>query len=163
MKYIVKDYDTRYFAGIELIGGFQVGTNDLKIIPELWNDLESLYMNDISNKRWPISKIGLEIYRYDFMESKMVDYYATIETDVLIDVDDESLVTKKLPKGKYVLFPINREDIPGNIKRIYRFIQGENINVHLGFHIEIYEDSTLNTDNETMYLSFKLEEKEKAK
>ena len=158
MRYFVKEYDTRYFAGIEMIGGFKVGSEDHKKVPDLWGDLESLYLDDISNKITPLKKVGLEIYRFDFMESKMVDYYATVETSGLIEVNDDSLVTKKLPKGEYILFPMSRDNIYEDIKKIYRYIQKENINVHLGFHVEIYQDEDVTTNKNTMYLSFKLEE-----
>lgn len=157
MKYIIKEYDTRYFAGIELIGGFKIGSDGQKKVPELWKDLDSLYLNDISNIKEPLSRVGLEIYRYDFMESKMVDYYAMVQTNDLIEVDD-TLVTKKLPRGKYILFPIAKEKVYSEIKNVYKFVENQNFNVHLGFHIEIFDDNGLNTNEKTMYISFKLDE-----
>ncbi|MDA3931096.1 MAG: effector binding domain-containing protein [Tenericutes bacterium] len=158
MKYIVKDFDTRYFAGIELLGGFKINSDDQKKIPGLWEEFENVYLDDIPQKIEPMRYIGLEIYRFDFMETKTVDYYAMVETDGLIEVE-ENLVTKKLPKGKYVMFPIKKADIKNEIKKVYRYVENEDMNVHLGFHVEDYhneEESHFN--NEMLYLSFKLED-----
>ncbi|MFO7969878.1 MAG: GyrI-like domain-containing protein [Bacillota bacterium] len=158
MEYIVKDYETRYFAGIELIGGFKIDSPDKKKIPGLWEELENVYLDEINNKKDPISYIGLEIYRFDFMESKTVDYYALVETDGLVEVE-ENLVTKKLPKGKYIQFPIKRDDISNEIKRVYRYVENENLNVHLGFHVEDYSvNGKSHFNNDLLYLCFKLEE-----
>jgi len=48
MEYIVKDYETRYYAGIELIGGFRIGSDDQKKIPGLFEELENVYLSDIT-------------------------------------------------------------------------------------------------------------------
>ena len=158
MKYIVRGFETRYFAGIELIGGFKIGTKQQDKIPLVFDDLKSLYLNDIPNQLRPMSMIGLEMYRFDFVESKMVDYFALVETDGLVEVDDESLVTKKLPKGEYILFKLDKNDKANEIKKAYKYIQNHQLNVHLGFHVEIYENKDLDIAVDTFYLSFKLEE-----
>lgn len=155
MEYKVKDFETRYFAGIELIGGYKIGSEDQKKIPGLFEELENLYLDDIPSKKSPESFIGLEIYRFDFMESKMVDYFAMIETNGLVEIDEDNLVTKKLPKGKYIMFPINRERMFDEIKRVYKYVEQEKINVHLGFHVEMYMQ---HFNDKEMYLCFKLED-----
>ncbi|MGE4571571.1 MAG: GyrI-like domain-containing protein [Candidatus Izemoplasmatales bacterium] len=159
MEYIVKDFETRYYAGIEMIGGFKIGSDDHLKLPGLWEELENLYMSEIPNKITPLRFIGLEIYRFDFMESKTVDYYAMVQTDGLVEVDEENLVTKKLPKGKYIMFPINKKDLKNEIKKVYKYVENEDLNVHLGFHVEDYQDeSGSHFNNQKLYLSFKLEE-----
>jgi predicted transcriptional regulator YdeE len=158
MKYIVKEFETRYFAGIELIGGFKVGSKEQEKVESVIEDLKSLYLNDIPNRIEPISMIGLEMYRFDFLETKMVDYFALVETDGLVEIDDESLVTKKLPKGKYIMFKLQKDDKTNEIKKAYKYLQGHQLNVHLGYHIEIYENQVLNIPENTFYLSFKLDE-----
>jgi len=160
MEYIVKEYEIRYFAGIELIGGFKVGSEDHKKIPGLFEELENVYLSDIESKKEPFKYVGLEIYRFDFMESKMVDYFAMVETKGLIEVSEEdNLVTKKLPQGKYIMFPINKANMASEIKKVYRYVEEEDINVHLGFHVELYEDDDKSHfNNEKLYLCFKLEE-----
>lgn len=155
MEYKVKDFETRYFAGIELIGGYKIGSEDQKKIPGLFEELENLYLDDIPSKKSPESFIGLEIYRFDFMESKMVDYFAMVETNGLVEIDEDNLVTKKLPKGKYIMFPISRERMFDEIKRVYKYVEQEKINVHLGFHVEMYMQ---HFNDKEMYLCFKLEE-----
>lgn len=158
MEYVIKDFDTRYYAGIELIGGFRIGSEDQKKIPGLWEELENLYLNDIPQVKEPINFIGLEIYRFDFMESKTVDYFALVETNGLIEVDEDNLVTKKLPKGRYMMFPIVKSDVSNQIKQVYKFIEKEEFNVHIGFHVEDYQsESGSHFNNEKMYLCFKLE------
>ena len=160
MEYIVKDYETRYYAGIELIGGFKIGSDDQKKIPGLFEELENVYLSDIPSKKEPLSFVGLEMYRFDFMESKMVDYFALVETKGLVDLEEEdNLVTKKLPKGKYIMFPIKKEQMANQIKKVYRYVEEEEINVHLGFHVELYEhNNKSHFNNEKLYLCFKLEE-----
>jgi|GEM_PF-1441758 len=159
MKYIVKDFDTRYYAGIELIGGFRIGSDGHKKLPGLWEELENVYLDDIPNKKDPLHFVGLEIYRVDFAETKMVDYYALVETDGLIGLDDDNnLVTKKLPKGSYMMFPIDKNNLVNDIKKVYRYIEQEAFNIHIGFHVEDYTYFQERKDDKTLYLCFKLEE-----
>lgn len=158
MEYIVKDYETRYFAGIEMIGGFKVGTKEQDKVKDLWKDLKELYIHDIVHKSKPLNMSGLEIYRFDFMESKMVDYYALVQTDGLVEVNEDSLVTKKLPKGQYILFPLDKTNKQEGFKKVYQYIEDEELNIHIGFHVEIYKEHDLNFPENTMYLSFKLED-----
>ncbi len=157
MKYIVNDFETRYFAGIELIGGLKVDSDDFKKIPKLWDDLMDLYISDIPNKTIPNKCIGLEMYRFDFMESKTLDYFALVEITNLFEANEE-VVTKKLPKGKYISFPILFDDIRTEIQKVYNYIEKERINVHLGFDVEEYlPTENYNKPGAKLYLTFKLE------
>lgn len=160
MEYNIKEFETRYFAGIELIGGYKIGSDDIKKIPGLFEELENVYLDDIDLKKKPLQYIGLETYRFDFMESKMVDYYAMVETQGLIDVEEDgNLLTKKLPKGKYIMFPIKKSHRKDDIKKVYRYVEEKEINVHLGFHVEMYgHNDTSHFNKENIYLCFKLDQ-----
>ena len=110
MEYVINEYETRYFAGIELIGGLKVDSDDYKRIPGLWDDFRELYLDGIPNKNLDNNFIGLEMYRFDFMESKTMDYFALVEIKELFDCNDEEVVTKKLSKGRYISFSIEHDD-----------------------------------------------------
>ena len=159
MKYIIRDMNTRYFAGIELIGGLRVNSDDYQKIPGLWDDFKDMYLSLIPNKVIPNTVIGLEMYRFDFMESKTMDYFALVEIDELFDNNDEDIVTKKLPKGSYISFKIEHDELLNEVEKVYEFVKRERINVHLGFDVKEY----LPTENykekgAKLNLLFKLEE-----
>jgi predicted transcriptional regulator YdeE len=160
MKYVVNDYQTRYFAGIELIGGLRVNTNDYEKIPGVWSDFKELYLNDVLNKKSPNHFIGLEMYRFDFMESKTMDYFALVEIDELFDCCEEEMVTKKLPKGRYISFTIRHDDLLNEVERVYEYVKKERINVHLGFDVKEYlPEENYDEPGAIMLLTFKLEDK----
>lgn len=159
MEYIIKEYPTRYFAGIELIGGLRAEKNDYGKIPGLWDEFRDVYLSDIKNKYTPYCFIGLEMYRFDFMESKTMDYFALVQITELFNNEDEEIVTKKLPKGRYISFSINHDDLLNEVEKVYEFIENERINVHLGFDVKEY----LRTENykkpgAKLNLVFKLED-----
>lgn len=159
MEYIIKEYPTRYFAGIELIGGLRVEKNDYGKIPGLWDEFRDVYLSDIKNKLTPYCFIGLEMYRFDFMESKTMDYFALVQITELFNNEDEEIVTKKLPKGRYISFSINHDDLLNEVEKVYEYIEKERINVHLGFDVKEY----LRTENykkpgAILNLVFKLED-----
>ena len=159
MKYVVKEFGTRYFAGIELIGGLKVNSNDYDKIPGLWDDFRELYLKDIPNQQTPNHFIGLEIYRFDFMESKTLDYFALVEISELYDTGDDEVITKKLPKGKYISFTIEHDDLYNEVEKVYEYIENEKINVHLGFDVKEYlvtED--YKNIGAKLLLTFKLED-----
>ena len=137
MKYFIKDYDTRYFAGIEFPEGVRLQTDDNKKIPDLWDKFFNKYNQTIDGQVEPNHYIGLECYPFDFMESKVFDYFVLAETKDLLEINDE-LVTKKLKKGRYICFPIRFDQITSEIKKVYEFIKKENIKVHMGFDYEDY-------------------------
>lgn len=160
MKYVVNDYETRYFAGIELIGGLKVNTNDYDKIPGLWSDFREVYLKDIPNRKEPGHFIGLEMYRFDFMESKTMDYFALVEIEELFDCNEEEVVTKKLPKGRYISFTINHDDLLSEVEKVYQYIENEGINVHLGFDVKEYlVEENYDFPGAKMLLTFKLEDK----
>ncbi len=161
MEYTIKDFETRYFAGIELADGISVNSNDKAKIPELWNKFINKYLPEIENVMEPQKFIGLEIYPFDFMETKNFYYYAMVQTEKLIESKGE-IVTKKLPKGKYISFPIKFDDIINEIGRVYAYIDKEGLNVHMGFDCEDYmatEDYT--KKGATLNMTFLMEEKNK--
>lgn len=159
MKYVIKDMEKRYFAGIELIGGLRVNSNDYLKIPELWDDFREIYLSSIPNKIVPHSFIGLEMYRFDFMESKTMDYFALVEIDSLFESTDEEIITKKLPKGSYISFRIDHDDLLNEVERVYEFVKRERINVHLGFDVKEYLPTENYKENGAkLNLLFKLED-----
>lgn len=159
MKYIIKEYETRYFAGIELIGGLRVNTNDYDKIPSLWDDFKEIYLKDIPNKTIPNCFIGLEMYRFDFLESRTMDYFALVEIDRLFNIEGDELITKKLPKGSYISFTINHDNMMDEVERVYEYLKRERINIHLGFDVKEYlVDEDYTSSGAKMLLTFKLEE-----
>ena len=137
MKYFIKDYNTRYFAGIEFPEGIRLKTDDNKKIPQLWDKFFNKYNQLIEDQVVPNHYIGLECYPFDFMETKVFDYFVLAETKILREVDDE-LVTKKLKKGRYICFPVRFDDILNEMQKVYEFIKKEGIKVHTGFDYEDY-------------------------
>ncbi len=137
MKYFIKEFNTRYYAGIEFPDGIKAGTDDVKKIPQFWDRFSKQEDNMIQNQVTPKHYIGLEIFPFDFMETKTYYYYALVETQSLIE-EVKGITTKKLKKGKYICFPIEFDDISNEIQRVYRFIENEKINVHMGFDYEDY-------------------------
>ena len=156
MEYTVNDFPTRYFAGIELIGGLKVNTDDYDKIPGLWDDFRTVYVKDIPNKTMPLKYIGLGMYRFDFLESKTMDYFALVQIEKLFDIDDDEVVTKKLPKGRYISFSIDGSKLKDEVEKVYKYIEDEQINIHLGFDVKEYFFA--DEDNDHMLLSFKLED-----
>jgi len=142
MKYFVKEYKTRYFAGIEFPNGINIRSEDAKRIPELWDEFFNDHMARISDKIEPSHMIGLETYPFDFMETGIFDYNVLVETNDLIE-PVSGIITRKLKAGKYICFPIEFDDILNQVQKAYRYIKAEKINVHMGFDYEDY----LNEEN----------------
>lgn len=137
MKYFIKSYETRYFAGIEFPGGINPQSEDIFDIPDLWDKLFSHYVQTIDQKIKPHHFIGLECYPFDFSEIGVFDYFALVETGALIEVP-EGLVTKKLKKGRYICFPIQFDRIREDIQQVYAYVKAEGIKIHMGFDYEDY-------------------------
>ena len=135
MKYEVKDYNERYFAGIEFEGGVTLGQTDK--IPKLWNKFLNDVLEEIPSRKKGFPVIGLECYPPDFMETKVFDYYALVETEGLIDNSDK-YVTKKLPKGKYICFEVGFDTLKDDIQKVYKYIKEHNVKIHKGFDFEEY-------------------------
>ena len=137
MKYFIKEFDTRYFAGIEFPDGINTDSDDAKKIPDLWETFFENINDNITNKVNPNHFIGLEIYPFDFRETKTFYYYVLAETKELIEESD-IVTTKKLKKGRYICFPIEFDQITEKIQKVYQFIKREKIKVHMGFDYEDY-------------------------
>ncbi len=157
MKQIVKEYEVRYFAGIEYEGGIDL-KNRVDDIPALWDNFFSNELENIQKKHTPLKYIGLECYPPDFSETKMFDYYALVQLNELISVSD-NLVTKKLPAGKYISFEIKYDEIKTEIHRVYKYLKEENIKIHNGFNYEDYlNDQNYGEKGAILHFSFLLEE-----
>jgi predicted transcriptional regulator YdeE len=137
MKYFIKEYETRYFAGIEFPNGIRPNTEDIKKIPELWDSFFNEYNAMVDNKVEPYHNIGLEIYPFNFAEEGVFDYCVLAETNELID-PKEGIITKKLKAGRYICFPIAFDNIASDIQKVYKHIKEKEIKVHRGFDYEDY-------------------------
>ncbi|MBN2605226.1 MAG: GyrI-like domain-containing protein [Bacilli bacterium] len=135
MKYVINEYPERFFAGIEYPNGVEL--NQQNEIQKIWVEFLEISKEKIDNKKTPLKFIGLECYPPDFMEIKVFDYYALVETDGLIEGDD-IIVTKKLPKGKYICFEVSFDNLQNEIKKVYNYLHEQKIEVHKGFDIEDY-------------------------
>ncbi len=136
MKYVIKEYDTRYFAGVELPDGVQ-SMDDIPKISGLWGDLFQNHITKIQNQKQPNHFIGLETYPFDFKETGTFYYFALAETNGLIE-PTEGIVTKKLKPGKYICFTIEFDKISSQIQQVYNYIKENDIKVHVGFDYEDY-------------------------
>lgn len=134
MKYTTKEFEERYFIGVEYPGGVLAGSPPK--LGQLWDDflrddLELLI--DVPNKD---KFIGLECYPPDFKETRTFDYFALLETNELVKKD--GFTSKKLPKGTYVLFEISFDNIHNDIQEVYNYVKETNMNIHYGFDYEDY-------------------------
>lgn len=154
MKYIVRDYDDRFFIGLEHIPSIQNGnTNE---IPALWDTFLKKAYPELNQNTLKHRFIGLECYPPDFMETKEFDYFALVETNNLIE--EKGFVSKKLPKGKYISFEITFDNIHEEIKNVYQYIKEHKVDVHFGFDFEEYlEDQDYTKEGAILYFTLKLE------
>ncbi len=134
MEHFIKEYEERYFIGIEHVNGVTHG--NFSGYGKLWSvfleeDIKLLNKDKILNKF-----IGLECYPPDFMDTKTFDYFALAETKELFF--QPGFTSKKLPKGTYILYPINFDDIVNEIKKVYQDIRARKENIHMGFDYEDY-------------------------
>ena len=157
MKYEVKDFNERYFAGIEYEGGVTLG--DPRNLPKLWDKFLNDILEVIPSRKKGFPVIGLECYPPDFMDSKTFDYYALVETEGLVK-SSENYVTKKLPKGKYISFEVGFDTLEEDIHKVYEYIKEHNVQVHKGFDFEEYlEDQKYYEAEAILNFSFLLDEK----
>ena len=156
MKYEVKDFEERYFAGIEFEGGVSLGEN--QNIPKLWDKFLNSVLEKIPSRKKGFPVIGLECYPPNFMETKVFDYYTLVETNGLVENND-LYVTKKLPKGKYISFEVGFDTLHEDIKKVYKYIEEHNVKVHKGFDFEEYlEDEKYYESGAVLNFSFMLDD-----
>ncbi|MCF7926726.1 MAG: effector binding domain-containing protein [Candidatus Izimaplasma sp.] len=153
MNYKKKQYDVRYFIGIEYEGGIEV--NEEEDTNRLWQDFKNEDIVLLDNLKEPKHFIGLQCYPPDFDEVKTYDYYAMVETNGL---DKQAgFTTKKLPAGTYIQFKMKKENINEETKKVYQFIEDRGINIHYGFDYEDYEVADTEDDEIEIYFSLLLE------
>lgn len=155
MKFIKQNYENRYYIGLEHIPSVKIGEENQ--IKSLWDIFLSKGLKELSQEGLKHKFIGLECYAPDFMETKEFDYFALVETSELIKED--GFVSKKLPKGTYVKFEIDFDNIQKDIQSVYQYIKENKMNVHFGFDYEDYikgEDYT--KPGAKLYFALKLEE-----
>ncbi|MEC9484446.1 MAG: effector binding domain-containing protein [Candidatus Izemoplasma sp.] len=153
MKYTIKTYDTRYFAGIEKEDGLSVGENE--DLTEFWDVFLQEDLALLRDVKYPLNIIGLDCYPPDFKQQQKFDYYAMVE--ILNAQEQSGFVTKKLPKGEYILFEIPNENIQDEIRKVYRYIKRNNIKIHPGFDYEDFVTPNKDLDNAIVYFALLLE------
>ncbi len=156
MKHIIKHYEERYFIGVEVEGG--VDFDSLASIQTLWDTFLTEDMKLIADAPITTKCIGLECYPPDFMETRSFDYFALVQTERLIHRD--GFVSKKLPAGNYISFPIEFDHIRDGIQRVYNYLRDQDIAVHMAFDFEDYlEEQDYTKPGAILHFSFLLEEK----
>lgn len=133
MKYKIIDQDERYFAGIEHHKEIDFGVKS--DISASWKKMFHTTYTDIKMKTKPHQMIGLNCNSIDFEESNKVTYYALSETIDLIE-QVPSIITKKLPKGKYICFEVDYDSLATERKRVYDYCKKEGFKIHPGFDYE---------------------------
>jgi len=156
MKYKIIELDERYFAGIEHHKEIVFGKDEL--ISVSWNKMFHEVYNNIKLKMDPHQMIGLNCNAIDFEDTQMVTYYVLTE---IIDVVDQldGIITKKLPKGKYVCFEVHYGMLGTERKQVYDYCKKEGLQIHEGFDFEMYDNSIKYGDNPdaVLQLCLKLE------
>lgn len=154
MKYIVRDFEERYYVGIEHTPTIKQGVPHQ--ISALWTKFMDEKYPTLKKAELLHNFIGLECYPPDFMESREFDYFCLVETKFLIKTD--GFVSKKLPKGKYISFEITFKSIFDDIQNVYKYVNEHKMKVHYGFDFEEYltGEDYKNTDSK-LYFSLLLE------
>lgn len=134
MNYKICEYETRFYIGVEYQGGVKNGITPK--IQELWNDFLNEDLKLLISVPNYEKFIGLECYPPDFNESRNFDYFALLETKEL--VRKPGFISKKLPKGTYIEFKVNFDDIHTEIQRVYQYVKENGIKIHYGFDYEDY-------------------------
>lgn len=134
MKNEIKEYNTRYFIGVEYEGGIK--PNVKPKIDQLWQDFLGEDIKLLQHINTLDHFIGLECYPPDFKTSYELDYYAMIETPEHVELP--GFVSKKLPSGTYICFVIEFDDIATEIQACYKYVKHNQIRVHYGFDYEDY-------------------------
>ena len=155
VEFLKREYSERFYIGIEKQGGIKPNTDPL--IGQLWES----FMNDdfslLNKDELEMNFIGLECYPPDFSESHEFDYYALVESKELLK--KPGFVSKKLPKGTYVSFKIEYDDIMNQIMKVYDYVKQQQMKVHLGFDYEEYiPTEDYNNPGAILYLSLLLDE-----
>lgn len=153
MKYIVRDYKERYYLGLEHVPTIKAGTTHQ--IQELWQRFLGEVYPTLNKAELHNNFIGLECYPPDFYETKEFDYFTLVESKFLIKMD--GFVSKKLPKGKYVSFEIEFDDLYNEIQNVYQYIKEHKMNVHFGFDYEDYiKDQNYSEKGAKLYFTLML-------
>lgn len=138
MNYDERRFEVRYFEGYEHQGNVTLKTGHKELQPP-WMDLFK-NIERINNIKEPRSFIGLNCYPPGFKKADGYDYFAMIQTELPNNVP-ESVSTKKLPAGTYIVFRIAFGKIREETNKIYKYINDKQLNVNFGFDYEEYIQS----------------------
>lgn len=155
MKYRIESYDTRYFIGVEKQGGILLGKEEN--IETLWKEFISEDSTLLNHLVEPVHYIGLDCYPPDFKEEKRFDYFVMAE--VTNKEKQAGFTLKKLPAGRYMIFQIPNEQVQTQIRKVYQYVNENNISVHMGFDYEDFSSTNKFFDkNSTLEFALLLNE-----
>lgn len=150
MKYEIRELNERIFCGMSIKVTPGEGNNK---IPSLWHRFMTEGSELLKDVKRGTKNIGLEAYPGDFMETHEFYYHAMVE--IIEKVDIEGMDTVVLPKGKYIFFELEFDDISNQIQAIYKYIKESNINVNYAFDYEDYlENQQYNQKGQILNLAF---------
>lgn len=132
MNQIIKKYHERYFIGLSL--QLKPGVNNDEI-PKLWHKLFNDIIPSLEDEIVIKHYIGLEEYDEDFMTTHELKYSAMVEVKNKIESD---YYQQTLPKGTYVAFEIEFDDIMNEIGRVYDYVKKNKMGVSYAFDYEDY-------------------------
>jgi len=133
MKHEIVEYEERYFVGYAV--KVKPGTEP-NPIPELWNKFMSEGVLKLDEFDKEDNFIGLEMYPYDFMDTKEFYYHAMVQTKEKLNIDGFETIV--LRKGKYILFSIEFDNIFNDIQACYKYIKENHVNINHAFDYEGY-------------------------
>lgn len=156
MKYEIIEEKKRLFYGVTHPVDMEKITDTN--FGDIWDETMKLPHQEKYNSSR--SSIGLEVYGPEFMATKRFTYSALIPIDST-DGLKLSMLTE-LPEGKYIRFETTFEELPkGAIKKVYDFIEQNQIPVFKGFDYEEYPPLFNHTNpKSTVYIVFRYNELE---
>ena len=97
------------------------------------------------------------MYPHDFMETNLFTYLAMVETVSKEEIEGfDSIV---LPKGKYIKFEIQFDDIGNEIQKVYKYVKEHNIAIDYAFDFEDYRSDQLYSERgQVLDFCFKLKD-----
>jgi hypothetical protein len=151
MNQITRKYDERHYIGKSLTVNPKLNTHE---IPLLWNHLQE-HLKNVTECKILHNYIGLEEYPNDFMETHTFTYSAMVEIDKYVEI--EGLYSRTLPKGTYISYEIEFDNIQSEIQKVYNHIKEKKLNIDYSFDFEDYmKEQDYSKKNQKMYFTFLL-------
>ncbi|MGD9910144.1 MAG: GyrI-like domain-containing protein [Candidatus Izemoplasmatales bacterium] len=155
MNLIMKEYPERHFAGIPFEGGIRLGSEDVLHIPTIWQTFFEQVLPQINLETENPHFIGLELYPKDFLQTRIFDYLAMVETTERLSIP--GVVSKTIPAGKYFSFEINFDHLEEGIQQSYRYLNDHQIPYDMSFDFEDYlNDQNYSLKDQKLYFSIRV-------